>query len=222
VRVRPRFERASTFTFRGRHYRYFYAYGTWDNERTIEIPLALELLRSATADTRVLEVGNVLTHYAAEDLPPNYTVVDKYEEADGVINIDVLSIGGVFDLIISISTLEHVGLDEHPREWRKARDAATHLASLLAPGGKMFATWALDYNRDLDDALLDSSLGASSIGYLVRRTPSNKWTESSSSEAQGRGYGETIGFGWPYRAGNALVVAEWFAPGGPDETGGSG
>ena len=85
----------------------------------------------------------------------------------------------------------------------------------------MLATWALSYNRDLDDALLDKSLGASSIGYLVRRTRSNKWTESSRSEAHGRGYAETIGYGFPYRAGNAIAVVEWSVSGGPDERAGS-
>jgi SAM-dependent methyltransferase len=207
--VGPRVEPASTFKLRNRCYRYFYSsvpngHETWKTERAVEVALALQQLESATRETRVLEVGNVMTQYASGRLPANYTVVDKYEHATGVINEDVVAFdGGFFDLIISISTLEHVGLDERPRDPEKAGRAVSHLRSLLAPGGTMLATWALHYNRDLDDVLLNDSLGASSIGYLKRSTRTNKWTEASASEAHRSEYG------WPYICGNAIAVVEW-------------
>jgi hypothetical protein len=208
VRVRPRVWRPLTFGLQNSRYRYYYLgwWGVWNTERAVEIPLALDMLGSAPPGTRVLEVGDVMTQYA-DRLPANYTVVDKYEQRDGVIKADAVSYsGGPFDLIISISTLEHVGLDEDPREWRKARDAISHVRSLLAPGGRMFATWPLRYNRDLDDALLDNGLDAASVGYLKRRTRSNKWIQVSASEAHATNYGS------PYICGNAIAVVEWFAP----------
>jgi SAM-dependent methyltransferase len=125
----------------------------------VEIPIALGFLGRGR---RVLEVGNVLRQYAP--VPDGYTVVDKYERGAGVINRDVLDVTETFDLIVSISTLEHIGLDEHPREPGKAAAAVSHLRSLLAPGGAMLATWALCYNRDLDEAPLEDSLGGRQSG----------------------------------------------------------
>lgn len=111
---------------------------SWSNERAIEIPLAQERIRQA-AGKRILEIGNVLAYYG--QVP--HEVVDKYERADGVRNIDVVDFhpAAPYDLIISISTLEHVGWDETPRDPAKLLRAVTHLTGLLAPGGELFRRW---------------------------------------------------------------------------------
>ena len=57
---------------------------TWLNERAVEVALALDLLERHPGAS-VLEVGNVLGHY----VPFEHTVVDKYEQAPGVLNEDV-------------------------------------------------------------------------------------------------------------------------------------
>ena len=69
----------------------------------------------------MLEVGNVLGHY----VPVEHLVVDKYEQAPGVLNDDVadLDLGRQFDLVLAVSTLEHVGLDEETRDPDKPRHA---------------------------------------------------------------------------------------------------
>jgi hypothetical protein len=61
-------------------------------------------------ERNILEIGNVLSHY----FPVNHDIVDKYEKADGVINQDVVHFYSPkkYDLIVSVSTLEHVGWDE--------------------------------------------------------------------------------------------------------------
>src|SRR2546430_9278756 len=64
---------------------------------------------------------------------------------------------GPYDLIVSVSTLEHVGYDEDPREPDKAARAVRNLLGLLAPGGTMLATIPIGHNRDLDDALMGRS-----------------------------------------------------------------
>lgn len=53
-----------TFAFRGDAHRYFYhRYNTtWRNERTVEIPIILEVLNKSKGKS-ILEVGNVLSHY---------------------------------------------------------------------------------------------------------------------------------------------------------------
>ena len=88
------------------NHRYNY---TWLNERAVETALAFEVLRDH-AGQDVLEIGNVMSQYVSVD----HLVVDKYEHAPGVVNADVvdLHLDAKFDLILAVSTLEHVGLDE--------------------------------------------------------------------------------------------------------------
>ena len=127
------------------------AYGlTWVTERAVEVPVAQRLLERHSGE-RVLEVGNVLSHY----MPVEHEVVDKYERAAGVRNVDIfdLSAEPAYDLVIAISTLEHVGRDESPREPARAVRAFEHLRDLLRPGGTLFATVPAGYNAELDAAL---------------------------------------------------------------------
>ena len=57
-------------------------------------------------------------------------MVDKYERAPGVVNRDVLDLDdlGHFELVVAISTLEHVGWDEEPRRPEAALDAVKRAA----------------------------------------------------------------------------------------------
>ena len=127
--------RRRTFIFAGDTYRYHAAMynRTWTNERTVELPVALGAI-ARLPHGRVLEVGNVLAHYGA----PAHTVVDKYETADGVLNLDILDYRDErgFDLIVSISTLEHTGFEEEVDEPDKPARVVRHLAGLLTPGGR--------------------------------------------------------------------------------------
>jgi hypothetical protein len=56
-------------------------------------------------------------------------VADKYEVSPGVINKDIVEFvpPQKYDLIVSISTLEHVGWNEQPREPTKLLRAIEHL-----------------------------------------------------------------------------------------------
>jgi hypothetical protein len=109
-----------TFIFNGKTYYYFvHKYNTtWKNERAVEVPIIWDIVREHYRQgKRVLEVGNVLSHY----FRIFHDVLDKYEVAEGVINQDVVDFKPAwkYDLIVSISTLEHVGWDEEPKEPEK-------------------------------------------------------------------------------------------------------
>src|SRR5215204_6122781 len=117
--VYRRFKRRSrTFRFRGESYEYLlHRYQVAGlTERTVEIPIAAQLVRKSGGGS-VLEIGNVLSHY----VDVAHDVVDKYEVAPGVENADVVDLrpGKHYDLIVSISTLEHVGWNEAPRDQLK-------------------------------------------------------------------------------------------------------
>jgi len=154
IHLRP----PGTFTLQGQTYRYFYhPYNTtWKNERAVEIPIILEKIQFYHYQGgRILEVGNVLSHYVHFQ----HDIVDKYDKTTGVINQDVvdfqpLSENDKYDLIVSISTIEHVGWDETPRDPKKIPLALENLATkCLAPGGEIVVTLPIGYNAYLDKLL---------------------------------------------------------------------
>lgn len=146
---------------------------TWITERAVEVPVARRVVER-NRERRILEVGNVLSHYG----PVHHEVVDKYEQAPGVRNVDVLDLPPepVYDVIVSISTLEHVGRDEEPRDPERAVAALGHLRAMLRPGGELLATVPAGYNPDLDRALA----GAGHDLRAMRRRP---WREVDPAEA---------------------------------------
>lgn len=181
------FASGRTFDFEGKSYRYLYhAYNlAWRNERAVEVPIALGFLDGCDPG-RVLEVGNVLSHY----VDVTHDVVDKYEHEPGVINADAAEYdpGREYDLIMSISTLEHIGADEEPGRPRAALDAVRNLKRLLAPGGRMMATVPLGLNEELDRALFSTASPFEKMGALRRRRPANRWEQVDPQSVNRCGY----------------------------------
>ena len=186
------------FVFRGDRYRYFRHphNATWENERAVEIPVIRRVLENADT-TRVLEVGNVLRRYIAHD----HEVVDKYEGGRNVLNVDIVDFSPEhrYDLIVSVSTLEHVGWDEEKPDPGKTVRAVERLRSLLAPGGQAILTLPLGYNPHLDGLLSDGLLGLDRVYYLMR-VDRAKWREASAAEARDAVYGS------PYPGANSVAI----------------
>jgi SAM-dependent methyltransferase len=174
----PRSKRGAhgRFSFGGEEYPYLYHRHkfTWLTERAVEVPIAQALVDRQRGD-RILEVGNVLSHYRDQD----HVVVDKYERAWGVLNRDVLDLGdlGAFDLVVAISTLEHVGRDEEPRDPDKAVEAIRALEQLLAPGGRLVLTVPVGYHERLDAALSDGTVATARLRALRRERLGPYWRE---------------------------------------------
>jgi len=146
------------------------------NERTVEVPIILAEVERAKGKM-ILELGNVLSHYV--DFP--HDIVDKYEEAPGVINEDIIAYkpNKKYDLIVAISTLEHVGWDEFPRSKSKIPKAINHLTTLLNKHGKLIFTVPIAINDYLDVMLHDHSLPVDQLFFLKRTTADNTWQEKS-------------------------------------------
>jgi hypothetical protein len=190
------------FTFGSARYPYFFAkYNfTWSNERAVEIPIVWAEVRGCRGG-RVLEVGNVLSHYFAVD----HEVIDKFERGSAVRNEDVATFRSPhrYDLIVSISTLEHVGWDEEPRDPGKIPRAVANLRDHLAPGGRLVATLALGYNRVLDGLVAAGALPFSRCHFL-KREGLTTWTEADWPAVAGSVYGER----WPGAQGVVIGVVE--------------
>src|SRR5262245_34638010 len=193
------FEVPKTFTCRGKTYSYFHHwYGmTYLIERIIEVPIVWEKVRQFEGK-RILEVGNCLRHF----FPLKHDILDKYDEEDGVMHVDVVDYKPQkqYDLIVSISTIEHVGWDEKPREPMKTMRAIENLVDALAPNGELMITWSLGYNQDMDRLFREGKIRFTETYYMLRTTHySNRWKEGTWDEVRHAQYAK------PFRSGNAIV-----------------
>lgn len=204
------FKSLEIFTFEGGTYNYFYhKYNTtWRNERAVEIPIIWKIVKEHhNQQKRILEIGNVLSHYFVV----NHTIVDKYEKAEGVIHEDIVNFQSPkkYDLIISISTLEHVGWDmgDSPRNPMKILQAIENLKSCLAPSGKMVVTLPLGYNRIIDKLLNNGKIKFTKQYYLKRISRNNKWKEVDWNECRG------VKYDFLYHFARALIIGVYFKKG---------
>ncbi len=156
------------FSVNKKEYKYYLNwYNAVDNERVVEIPIALEFAKKHKSE-KVLEIGNVLSHYDNFD----HKIVDKYETGKGVTNIDITEFNPheKYNAIISISTIEHVGFDEQIKDPGKAFKAIEKVINLLSENGEALITVPLGYNPEIDNIIKNekANLHFSKIYYLKR------------------------------------------------------
>lgn len=175
------------FVFDNNKYNYCVNKNSWATERTIEIPI---ILKALDKNKRILELGNVLFQY----VKVTWDVVDKYETGKNVINVDIVNFKPKekYDLIVSISTLEHIGFNENvgvgetfinKKDSNKTIKAINSLkTNCLKPHGKIIATMPLGYNKDMDIKLLNSELGFDKLVFYKRISFLNLWKEVKKEE----------------------------------------
>jgi len=168
------------FKFNGKSYKYLkHKYNqTWTNERTVEIPVTLDQIKGYK---NILEVGNVLNHYKKF----KHDVVDLYEKEKGVINEDIreFKTNKKYDLIVSVSTIEHIGDGEEG-----FLKAFQNMKSLLTPTGEVFITLPIGQNTCLDNLLKTKRLGLKEAYYMKKdsqddyKFENNIWEQCSFSD----------------------------------------
>ena len=165
-------------------------------ERCVEVPIAIDIL-SKFKYGNILEVGNVLHKY----IDSNLTTIDKHEEAENCINADVLNFipDEKPDLIISISTIEHIGFDMgEVVEPGKTQKFFEWVMETLPVGGELFFTFPIGYNKTLDEFIQDNIWKLHSFGAMKRINQDNEWIECDIDwKAK---YGE------PYEYGNMIFI----------------
>jgi hypothetical protein len=162
---------------------------TWRNERQVELPPALELVRQSDPN-HTLELGNVLSNYQGVE----HVVVDKYENQLWTVRQDIVDYrpGLTFRLIISISTLEHIGWDEAERDSAKFTRSLHHLVELLAPGGLLWATVPLGYSP-FADAFLANPENGFDVQFMMRGSGRpGDWREVASASPEAFPYLQEI------------------------------
>jgi hypothetical protein len=191
-----------TFVFESETLPYFYAkYNvTWVTERVLETPIGLRFLELAGPEN-TLEVGNVLGHY----IPVQHTVIDKFERGEKIINQDIVTFkpGRTYDLILSISTFEHIGYeDDGEPDAEKIRSAIAACQRLLSPGGKLIITVPFGYNPYMDRYIAEDKIKPDRA-WFFEKTNKLDWQETTKDAALKRKYAK------PYPFANAIMVAEF-------------
>ena len=181
------------FAYEGKQYKYYIHWynHTWDNSRKIEIPIFLKLYYE-NQSKRMLEVGNVLSHY----IPTTHVVLDKYEKSYGVINEDIISYKpeSKYDIVLSCSTLEHVGFDEEAKDPKKFIRAIENIReSILAPGGFLVFSVPIGYNPWLDAILHNKILHFDEEIYYLKE--GDDWVVTEWENVKSAKMGEAIFIG---------------------------
>lgn len=168
------------------------------SERGLELGIIQGLLPK---DARVLEIGNVWGHYRDRD----FKVVDKYEIAPGVDNSDVVNLpeDEKFDFIFSVSTFEHIGWDEDPRQPEKLENALAKIPRLLADSGRAIVTVPSGWNSWLDERLKAGDLPVDSVTWFRRDGLFCNWKPADAEECAGMPYGGR------HQAANAVAVLQF-------------
>jgi 2-polyprenyl-3-methyl-5-hydroxy-6-metoxy-1,4-benzoquinol methylase len=201
VEARKRVLRSATFDYRGERLGYHVDGGNrpFDNERAVELAIAVRVLTEHADPETIVEVGNVLPHY----LPTQHAVLDKFEHHRKVTwNEDVLEFRPPFEpeLILSVSTLEHVGHVERPPDPTGFPRAVAALRSWLAPGGQLFFTVPLGYNPSVLELLENASDSFDEVTVMRRISTENEWAPSSLEEVRDLRYGQ------PFPCANAVAI----------------
>ena len=193
------FHNKQQFDYNGVKLQYFCHWynNTFNNERYIEISILLHHLKEHT-DHRILEVGNVTSHYFSL----KHDIVDKYEKDHGVINEDIIDYAPLnkYDFIYSISTMEHVGYDERPKDEDKVIHAVERLRNMLNPEGELIITIPKGYNPALDQHIDKKRIAFDKMYCFKRVSKDNQWVQSSWDEIKEITWEEK----YPYA--NALIV----------------
>jgi hypothetical protein len=180
--------RKDSFIFNDNEYYYFIHPRSWNSERVAEIPIILDyLIQDMSGKRKILEFGNVLSQFIKCER--KWDILDKYSEGEGVIHEDIIDFKPKekYDLIISISTLEHVGLNENVEvvghdftlyDNIKTEKAIKNIKeNCLKPNGRMVFTIPLGYNLALDNSLFYDKMGFDKLIYMKRISKNNLWKE---------------------------------------------
>jgi len=228
----------NTFFFKSQYFYYNRIPVNNFGERAVEIPLAFNFLAHLDRKSKILEVGNVLGLY--ENSLSEYVgirtrrIVDKFEQDIGIDNVDFMDLPSEekYDVIVSVSTVEHIGQGIEPSgsygEQIEARDtevplkAIAKIYDLLLTHGKALITvpfgklidgeWYIQFSSDYLNLLVSKynipqeALCTTFLRRLSLEPPISNprqiWVEFEESQLS------DVDYNWPWPCANAIAVIE--------------
>jgi len=180
------FQPQKTFVFDGVEYKYFYHKYNYTplNERCVEIPIVMRKLDEyLDAKKQVFEIGNVMQNYHKRE----WEILDKFEKEDNVINKDIVDYktDKRYDLIICVSTIEHIGFDDNLKDDDRISSAILNMKNMLKKDGELIITFPLGYNPNADKLVEKDWFDKITLMRKVK----NKWKEDKVLKGK---YGDNV------------------------------
>lgn len=165
---------------------------TIQNERAIEIPIALRYFKKFGKLNNFIELGAVLPYYledfnhcCIDPIDPKATILEYAE------NIDYNN-----KHVLSISTIEHIGTGDYGL--KLVSDTASYdiLNRIYKDSISCLISWPIGYNPNLDKKVLNQN----KLNCIYfRREEQFKWKIESSENMNG------VKYNFPYQFGNGLI-----------------
>ncbi len=228
----------SNFIFKGKQLPYNRIQFNNPSERAVEVLIRLDFLASLRRRNSILEVGNVLAHY--ENSLSEYVgirprrIIDKFEVDLGVEQLDLMNLPSEekYDVIISISTVEHIGQGIDPsglygestskRDLEAPLKAIAKIYDLVSFGGKALITvpfgklidakWFIQFNEEylklletkygIPEDSISTSFFKKVEMELNSNNPHQLWVEAEESQLIDTEYN------WPFTYANGIGVIE--------------
>jgi hypothetical protein len=163
------------FLFRNKKYKYFdHPHNkTRINERTVEVPISMDFV--SKYGTNLLEVGCVTPYY----FDINHTVIDLADGHRLASVQDATTVDYSGKNVLSISTIEHVGLNDYDIKIKEKESAINLCKKIFTESLNYFLTWPLGYNKILDDWAFNET-----NAYFISRCNNDKylWKEKTLTE----------------------------------------
>jgi hypothetical protein len=171
-------------------------------ERTVELALADDWLRRASEP---IEIGAVTPYYWPNRISKVVDPTDKHPLVTHRASLFDVDITGRD--VLSISTVEHVGLDDYNLNEDKSAIDAVHY--IIDRANRFLITFPVGYNETLDQFIFGQSLNKCDLGFLVRQN--NELWKPAGFEDGFRPYGDHRKPPGPKLSGRLLYRAESLA-----------
>jgi len=192
-----------TFTAFNRQYEYFPELG----ERTIEIPIALDVYKRIYPK-KIIEVGYVLARQIAERklFPRNkaHRVIDLFDPSPQCENMDGCLADYREAFVFSISTLEHFDMPDYGNEKSGGNKGMQCLERIMSQASGYFITLPVGYNKAMDAAV--RSLGVSLAMFKEVSGPTNEFPDEPPIWRQLEEPDWSVEYGKPFHYANGIVV----------------
>ncbi len=187
-----------SFYFRGKQYSlYEHGYNcgyinTIMTERSVELALGCEYINNCGGE--IIEIGAVTPYYFTSDKIES--IVDPTDEHNKVDKrISLFDVDLTNKNVISISTVEHIGMGDYGFE--EDNNSVNAINKIISEAKSYYVSFPVGYNKILDDWLIDNK-DDERISILQRRG-NNYWYEIEKDNFHGDVYG-------PYAASSIAVI----------------
>ena len=175
-------------------------------ERTVEIPIALEVYSRSNPDN-LIEVGYVLSRqikdrHLAYALPNR--IVDLFDTTPECENIDAGVVDYTGSFVLSISTLEHFDMPDYGNKDTARNRGVDCLIKMLKESSGYFITWPIGYNSKFDSDVM--GLGVDVFMLHQVKGPTNNTPDVLPEWEQLPTPNWSIKYASPFHYGNAVAI----------------